>query len=333
MISTLVKARIPRAALQALLALAPSLLWAADRPADEKSLDVRILPLGNGRYGPEPRKGHLFACLPEVFYTIKHTGAHGPGPWIHEQSWDLTQKPVVQGAATWPDARLSIHVEGESRIIKGNGLPLGAPTGVFPIDKNDPAFAWDPNPNPIGPQSISLSLPRNPVSLERPSCIELPVGVGLDGVVFFSALDSHGRDEPAYEMQDSCGGMSSPSKMYHRYMPTDCIPHIREPAALVGYALDGYGVFSPYDENGKELSTNDLDECHGRTSLITWDGETRVMYHYVLTHDFPYSISCFRGAPTSIRLPPPPPPPIFEFLHGLFSGRSGPPIDEVERQR
>ena len=114
-------------------------------------------------------------------------------------------------------------------------------------------------------------------------------------------------------MQDSCGGMSAPNNMYHRYMPSNCIPHIHENNALIGYALDGFGIFSPYDEHGKELSTKDLDECHGTTSPIMWDGKKVVMYHYVLTRDYPYSIACFRGTPASIPLPPPP---------GLLTGRN-----------
>jgi hypothetical protein len=28
------------------------------------------------------------------------------------------------------------------------------------------------------------------------------------------------------------------------------------------------------------------------------------MYHYVLTRDFPYSVSCFRGTPTRSAFPP-----------------------------
>jgi hypothetical protein len=43
------------------------------------------------------------------------------------------------------------------------------------------------------------------------------------------------------------------------------------------------------------LTTDDLDECHGLTSLIKLDGKNVTMYHYVMTQDFPYSVSCFRA--------------------------------------
>lgn len=87
------------------------------------------------------------------------------------------------------------------------------------------------------------------------------------------------------------------------------MPHIREKNALVGYALDGFGIFSPYDAAGKELRTSDLDECHGITSPIEWDGKTVNMYHYVLTRDYPYSPSCFRGTPVKDNFPERPKPP------------------------
>ena len=279
------------------------------RLAASATVDPKALPLGDGRYSDVPKVGYLYPCLPKIFYSITQTGARGGGNWIHGSTWDLTQKPFVQGEVRWSNANFTVSTNGDRRIFSGNDLPLAAPTGVFPVQQTDLAFQWDPNPNPLQPQSISFSTPLNPTVADKPSCIALPVGIGLDGVVFFSALDSHGRDEPAYEMQDSCGGMSAPNNMYHRYMPSNCIPHIHENNALIGYALDGFGIFSPYDEHGKELSTKDLDECHGTTSPIMWDGKKVVMYHYVLTRDYPYSIACFRGTPASIPLPPPPPPP------------------------
>ena len=41
--------------------------------------------------------------------------------------------------------------------------------------------------------------------------------------------------------------------------------------------------------------TDDLDACHGITSTISLDGKNVKMYHYVMTQDFLYSVSCFKG--------------------------------------
>ena len=114
-----------------------------------------------------------------------------------------------------------------------------------------------------------------------------------------SYLDSTGRDELAHEIQDACTGGPQPGGGYHRHALSECTPHIDLRNALVGYALDGFGIFSPYDQNGKELTTRDLDACHGKTSKISWEGKTVSMYHYVMTRDYPYTVACFRGTETS----------------------------------
>jgi hypothetical protein len=45
------------------------------------------------------------------------------------------------------------------------------------------------------------------------------------------------------------------------------------------------------------IADADLDICHGRSSPISWNGQTVDMYHYVATLEYPYTIGCFRGTP------------------------------------
>lgn len=73
-----------------------------------------------------------------------------------------------------------------------------------------------------------------------------------------------------------------------------------EHSPLFGYALDGFGIFGPRSEGGKLVTNDDLDECHGHTHEIDWDGEKLEMYHYHLNNQYPYSIGCFRGTPVNI---------------------------------
>jgi hypothetical protein len=274
------------------------------------SVDPDKLPLGSGSYSttaPEP--GVLYACGDaRVVYNIVQTGARKFGDWVHDPTWSFAQKlrenVYVHGETYWPTAAFSVSIAGATRTLMTNDLPLYSSTGIFPTESSDPAYEYGSNPNPITAQSISISVPTNPTVQAQPSCVKFgPTLIALDGTVYYGALDSHGRDEPAYEVQDACGGLSDPHGAYHRYMPTACIPHMQERNALVGYAIDGFGVFSPYDADGRELTTKDLDECHGTTSPIMWDGRVVPLFHYVLTRDFPYSISCFRGIPQYVTFP------------------------------
>ncbi len=68
---------------------------------------------------------------------------------------------------------------------------------------------------------------------------------------------------------------------------------------IVGYARDGFGVFSPY-EDGKELTSTDLDICHGHVHPIVWDGQAMSLYHYHVTNDSPYTVGCYRGTPVPL---------------------------------
>jgi hypothetical protein len=65
----------------------------------------------------------------------------------------------------------------------------------------------------------------------------------------------------------------------------------------MGYMLDGFGIYGPYGENGELLKSIDLDECHGHTHSILWDGTMISLYHYHWTYDFPYNIGCYKGLP------------------------------------
>jgi hypothetical protein len=224
----------------------------------------------------------------------------------------LTEKLSVQGRVIWPDAQLRIETADNGRLVSrtlaGNGLPVDTPTGRFPIARGDPAFQIDRNPNSIRAQQIMLTLPRDPVQAAQPACVPMGmIGVALNGVAIFNALDAAGRDAVAHEVQDACGGHPQMRGEYHYHGPSVCLPDESGNEVLIGYALDGFGIYSMYDAQGRELTDADLDACHGRVSTVAWDGRPVSMFHYVLTREYPYTIGCFRGQPASLPRQGPPP--------------------------
>ncbi|HUA35421.1 MAG TPA: YHYH protein [Candidatus Binataceae bacterium] len=282
-------------------------------------LNIHALPLGDGRISSYPQRGYVMSCMTE----FRGGGARGSGPWIHGDTWDLTEKPAVQGQITWPQAQFEITTDANervvSRIITGNGLPVETSTGIFPVGFDDPAFRFDRNPNSISSQNIALKLPMNPTLAESPSCVPMGmIGVALNGVAIFNALDAAGRDAVAHEVQDVCGGHPQQQGQYHYHGPSPCLPDETQHEKLIGYALDGFGIYSMYDAHGRELTDADLDECHGRTSEVEWNGERRSIYHYVLTREYPYTVGCFRGTPLHLRGPGGPGGGMRGFMAGLF---------------
>jgi hypothetical protein len=145
---------------------------------------------------------------------------------------------------------------------------------------------------------MKIELPADPNVDVSPHCAPGAVGILLSGSVLFNALDAPGRDAVAHETQDSCQGHPQESGVYHYHSLSSCVKDEAESdghSKLVGYAVDGFGIFGRKGMGGKTLNSDDLDECHGHTHEITWDGKKVVMYHYHATWDFPYTVGCLRG--------------------------------------
>jgi len=258
--------------------------------------DPEELPLGNLYLSDVPEVGHIWPCRIDPAAG----GAMRTGAWVDETdgTFDVTAKPHVEGAVMW-DSRFTITLRGEERIIATNDLP-DHPTGVFPMQADDPAAFYDRNPNAIREQDMTLCLPADPVPAAEASCAPGAVGVLLSGSVLFNALDALGRDALAYEIQDRCDGHPQQAGVYHYHHASACVLDDHDGgnghSALIGYAIDGFGLFGPRGEAGVTLSSGDLDACHGHVHEVDWDGRQADMYHYHATLDFPYTIGCLRGA-------------------------------------
>lgn len=271
----------------------------------------KALPLGDGKVSTTPRAGYVDSCQT----TFNGQGAMGSGPWINaDGTWDPGKKVQVQGDVPWPAAQYNVSVSGGQRVISTNDLPVRAGSGVFPINASDPAHAYDMNPNSISAQSTTITLYANPSAAAQPSCVGLgPIGVLNDGVFLFNALDALGRDAVPHEVLDRCDGHPAPGNVYHHHdIPTCMLATATRKSTLVGYALDGFGIYVERDANGLLPTNADLDACHGRVGPITWDGATVNMYHYVATAEYPYVVGCYHGTPVnppSAGGPPPGGPP------------------------
>lgn len=277
-----------------------------------------VLPVGDERWSlTTPAVGTIFLCN-DNFVPDEQAGAQSRGPWfLSETEWDSGSKISVQGSVDW-QSQLSIEVSGEQRLIATNDLPTH-PTGSFPVSASDPARFYDANPNTISAQQLDYAIDAAP-DAGAPSCMGGEVGVMLTGVSLFNGFDAGGRDAGAWEVQDSCDGHPQGAGQYHYHSLSQCIDDLSVTTVL-GWALDGFAITGPVVGEHNVLTTSDLDECHGLVSEIELDGALVETYHYVMTQDFPYSVSCFRGTPTQApgqpggQAPPDGPP----------GGQQGPP--------
>lgn len=271
-----------------------ALVWAIASTSGHAH-DPTALPLGDGKLSQSPKVGWIWAC----HINPQAGGAQRVGPWINlaKGTYDLTAKAVVPGQVSWP-SQFKLSIQNEQRVFSGNDLPNHA-TGTFPVPTNSDAYRYDRNPNSIQAQAMQVALPLWPKLAAQPTCVPGAIGFLLSGAVLFNALDAPGRDAVAHETQDACQGHPQESGVYHYHSLSTCVADKREPtghSALVGYLLDGFGIYGPYGEKGQALASQDLDECHGHTHSIMWEGKLVAMYHYHATPDFPYTAGCLRGS-------------------------------------
>lgn len=238
-------------------------------------------------------------------------------PWIDGDSVVIAEIPFVDGAVEW-DAEFEITTTATERKLVGNGLPPH-PTGVFPVQEGTDAYEWyaglpvegydNAAEIPIAAYDLELTLPLNPTPNDEPSCLpSLVTGVATQtGVAWHAevAIDANYRflDPIAALPMDDCWGHPYDTQYHIHGFSWKCFPDQGEPevhSPLFGYAVDGFGIFGPLGEDGKMVTNDQLDECHGHTHTIEWDGDSREMYHYHVNNEYPYSVGCLRGTPVEL---------------------------------
>lgn len=205
------------------------------------------------------------------------------------------------------------------RYFKGNGLPSFA-MGQFPVQPGTPAYSYYnalpggsqdyPTADliPVAAYNLESYIPKFPTANPKdPDGKVLPgpissliVGISLYGAAWHLEMANSSTSwyNPSSALPlDQCWGHPY-NKQYHLHgYSWKCFPNqgTSGPSPLFGYALDGYGIYGPRGEDGQMITNAQLDECHGHTAAVMWDGKMTNIYHYHLNREYPYSIGCFHG--------------------------------------
>jgi YHYH protein len=263
-----------------------------------------------------PAKNTLFLCPTS---GLKPTLTASSTPWVSGTTIDISKMEFVEGSVTWK-SQFSTTITSAGRNFVGNGLP-NHPTGVYPVQQGTPAYTYysalpamgyaNAAAIPIGPYDLDVTVPQNPEPNAQPSCIQwIPIGVVTQTgavwhaeVAFDQSLDLH--DPVSALPPDECWGHPYNTQYHYHAYSWKCFPNKGEAgqhSPLYGYAIDGFGVFGPLGVDGVPVTNDELDECHGHTHEIEWDGVMQSMYHYHLNNEYPYSIGCYRGTPAMLPM-------------------------------
>ena len=195
---------------------------------------------------------------------------------------------------------LQISHDENHLIIKSQGYP-NHPTAIFPNSDN---------PNTIRVQDFTFRLPLVPRKSDSIRRLPMgPIGMSLNGVVFFNPFEMEGKNAVAgYDevWLDSCCGHPQQTGVYHYHKYPTCVksPFVddaKSHSPIVGFAFDGYPLYGPYESDGAlamELQGDHaLDACNGHT-----DPERGYHYH-VTPNRFPYILGGYAGVvePTNNR--------------------------------
>ena len=291
--------------------------------------DFRILEVP-----PPGSKGRIYVSGPlfQELLPQNTTLQISTATWMNpaDNTVVMAKLPTVSGTVTAKDidprgSVFAMTTNATYRMFKGNGLP-NTPMGIFgPVQPGTPAYPYysaapgGANSTPgtpgfgqnyssaaaigISPYNLDIRVPMAPKYLATPQPIQyLILGVTLTGTVWHAEIanaSSAAWYNPISILPlDQCYGHPY-SQQYHLHAYSwKCLPNqgTTGQSPLLGYALDGFGIYGPRGADGKEITNAQLDECHGMTSPVLWNGKIQNIYHYVLNSEYPYSIGCFRGA-------------------------------------
>jgi hypothetical protein len=202
---------------------------------------------------------------------------------------------------TWvPDAVVVSFTETHL-VMKSKNLP-NHPVAVFP----DRARFLDGNPNVIREQRDTWYIPLDPKpNANRPAAMTAenkrglpmgPIGVAVNGVVFFNPFD-HIAEADAVWRLDRCCGHPSPMSEYHYHKYPVCVntpwaDDGSDHSPLIGFAFDGFPVYGPYEAKGvlaKDSKENPLNEYNLHEDRL------RGPHYHVTPGKFPHIIGGYWG--------------------------------------
>jgi hypothetical protein len=267
-----------------------------------------ITPL-TGTSLDRPARGATFLCGvgPAIVMTNAST------PWVNGNAIDVSKIPHVEGQVS-RKSRFTITKTATKRHFKGNGLP-NTKTGEFPVKAGTSAYPYyaalpaqgynNAAEIPIKPWDLDITVPRWPKANRTPACIgKLTIGVADTGAPWHVEIapdaQYHILNPSAGLPMDKCWGHPYATQYHYHGESWRCFTNRDKPnehSPLVGYAIDGFGVYGIRGVDGRPVTNKELDKCHGHTHRILWNGKKVNMYHYHLNNEYPYSIGCFRGTP------------------------------------
>lgn len=201
------------------------------------------------------------------------------------------------------DGEVTVHCDATYAYIQGDTYPAhDKMTGITGTNEQVPVPApGHESPIPLAPEPGGQML-----------TVDGALGVAVNGVPIYDyssqgMLDVNQYDPNADTLKlgqlDKCNGHAGRGDDYHYHAAPTCLMESMKnkgPAAIVGWALDGYPIYGNDNPDGTPIMKGDLDVCNGQE-----DATFGRRYH---TSDAPpYIVQCLTGKVDESKLPRVPP--------------------------
>lgn len=230
---------------------------------------------------------------------------------------------AIKGANWNPTVKLVYSKS--SVIMKPDGIPNHArdtyyavpKAGIVVPDSSTAKIIKDPTKA----QTYSFTIPAIPKFSNTITKTSLgSIGVMISGAVLYNPYEGDGKTVAmannftvtnssgiTASFVDKCAGHPTPDVgAYHYHGLPSCvtakIDKVGKASHIIGFALDGFPIYGDRDIKGRQIKTEDLDQCNGVTSATP--EFPKGIYHYVLlaTADARSSIACFHGVVDSSQI-------------------------------
>ncbi len=134
---------------------------------------------------------------------------------------------------------------------------------------------------------LTPKLADKPISAKT-ALLRGAIGLAVNGVPVFNALNNRGEDSYLAGELDEFGGHCGRGDDYHYHIAPTHLQTAVGKGNPIAYGLDGFPLYGFTDADGKEPA--DLDEFNGRTE--------KTGYRYYSTKKYPYMMGGMRGAVT-----------------------------------
>lgn len=201
------------------------------------------------------------------------------------------------------DNKVTVTCDGTYAFVGGDTYPDHEKmNGIIGTNEQVPV------PAPGYESPIALA----PVKAAQVKTIDAALGVAVNGVPIYDYSSQGNLDPSVYDPKadtklngqlDHCNGHSGRGDDYHYHAAPTCMIEAMKnkgPAAIIGWAFDGYPIYGNTNPDGSAIAAGTLDVCNGQ------DDET-FGYRYHTSDAPPYVVQCLVGQVDDAVLPRVPP--------------------------